>query len=441
MRTNALARGIAVAASLAVVVTGCSASSSPGPTSAASAATSSAPGATSAASAATQPTTLTMWVHADPNYMDIAKANAAKYEQDTGNKIELTFVPWDQYGAKIVAAFAAGSQPDIIQGVASWLYPQKTGGQLTEVPADLAATLSDTAPASLAPVEYKQKYYGVPLNVNIDSGPFLIANTEEFQAAGVTPNWSTWDSFVSDLQKLTVTQGGTMTRSGLAMTAADPVTQFFLYFLRAGGTFYSADQKSVQIANQYGETALQTMYDLLNKYKVDSTTLTDYEGIASGTAASTIWGPWYTALLKNDFPDFKWAWAPIPPSPGQVKEAFVGTNVWAWMVPSSSKNAQASWDYIRWLSQPAQRVPWSLRTGEIPALQSLWTDPQIANNPQWTPWLPILKDQVPLLYIGPQDPQYKALTDMVMGVLLNTSPIPAALQTAQDQLNKIVAGQ
>ena len=53
------------------------------------------------------------------------------------------------------------------------------------------------------------------------------------------------------------------------MDGADPVTQFLLYFLRAGGTFYSADKKSVQIANQYGQTALQTMHDLMYKYKVD----------------------------------------------------------------------------------------------------------------------------------------------------------------------------
>ncbi|MHB8890423.1 MAG: extracellular solute-binding protein [Candidatus Limnocylindrales bacterium] len=426
MRSKGFFQAIVLAATVAVVASACTSGSSASP---------------GAASGATQNVALTMWVHSDPNYMEIAKANAAEYQKETGVQVNLTFVPWDQYGAKVVAAFAAGSQPDIIQGVASWLYPQKTAGQLAEVPADFAAALADTTPASRAPVQLQGKDFGVPLNVNIDSGPFLIYNTDVFQTAGVTPEWSTWDSFVSDLQKLTVVEGGTMKRSGIEMAGADPVTQFFLYFLRAGGTFYSADQKSVQIANEHGEIALQTMYDLLHKAKVDDTNLTDYEGIASGTAASVIWGPWYTALLNTDFPDFKWGWAPIPASPGQVTEAFAGTNVWAWMVPSATKSSQAAWDYIRWMSQPDRRVAWSLKTGEIPAVESLWTDPKIASDPRWAPWFPVLKNQVPLLYIGPQDPQYKALTDMVMGVLLDTSPIPAALQTAQDQLNAIVAGQ
>ena len=47
-----------------------------------------------------QNVTLTMWVHTDPNYMDVAKANAAEYEQETGVQIDLSYVPWDQYGVE-----------------------------------------------------------------------------------------------------------------------------------------------------------------------------------------------------------------------------------------------------------------------------------------------------------------------------------------------------
>ncbi len=424
MRNRSFVRGITAAIATAALVSACSGGSP----------------ATAGSGNGGSSKTLTMWVHTDPNYQAVAEANAAAYEKETGVKIELSYVPWDQYGAKIVAAFASGSEPDIIQGVASWLYPQKVGGQLAEVPADFASALADTNPASLAPVENGNKYYGVPINVNIDAGPLLLYNVDAFKTAGVTPTWDSWSSYITDLQKLTVTDGGTIKRSGIEMAGGDPVAQFLLYFLRSGGTFYSADKKSVQIADKSGEAALQIMQDMFNKYKVDSTSLADYEGIASGTAASIAYGPWYTAVLKHDFPTFQWGWAKIPPSPGQVAEAFGGTNVWAWMVPSSTPNASAAWDYIRWLSKPEQRLASALQTGEIPALKSLWTDPKIATDPRWAPWLPLLKDQVPLLYIGPQDPQYKLLTDMVMSVLLGQSDIPTALKTAQDQLNPIVAG-
>jgi multiple sugar transport system substrate-binding protein len=385
--------------------------------------------------------TLTMWVHTDPNYKAVAEKNAADYEAATGVHIKLTYVPWDQYGAKIAAAFRSGSQPDLIQGVASWLYAQKTGGQLDEVPAELASQIQGTADASLVPVEYKDKHYGVPLNVNVDVGPFSIYSVDAFKKAGISPEWSDWDAYVADLQKLTTkSDDGTITRSGIEMMGGDLMLQFLTYFLQAGGQFYSDDGKSVQLDNEHGETALQTMDDLLSKQKVDSSNLTDYQGIATGTAASINYGPWYTATLKADFPDFKWGWAKLPLIPDAAGPYFPGTNVWAWMVPSDSPNKSAAWDYVRWLSDNKRRLDWAHQTGEIPAVKALWTDPSVTSDPRWAPWLPILDDQVPLLYLGPQDIYQKVLTDMVTAVLLKQTSIPEGLKSAQDQLNQMLEG-
>jgi ABC-type glycerol-3-phosphate transport system substrate-binding protein len=383
---------------------------------------------------------LSVWVQTDPNYEAAAKQEAADYEKATGVHIKLSFVPWAQYGAKITAAFKAGSQPDLIEGVASWLYAQKTGGQLSEVPADIASQMPGIDKASLAPVEWKGKYYGVPLNVNIDVGPFSLYNVDTFQAAGITPKWSNWAAYVADLQKLTTTSNGKITRSGIEMMGGDRMNQFLYYFLQAGGTFYSADGKSVQINNKYGEVALQTMYDLLNTAHVDSPDLTDWVGIASGTAASINYGPWYIATLKASFPNFKWGWAPIPLIPNAAGPYFAGTNVWAWMVPAEGPNKTAAWKYVSWLNDNARRLAWSEKTGEIPAVEALWTDSAVASDPRWAPWLPVLKYQVPLLYIGPQDTYQTDLTNMVTSVLLKQATIPAALKTAEDQLNQMLAG-
>ena len=383
---------------------------------------------------------LTMWVETDPNYEAAAKTEAAEYEKATGVHVKLSFVPWAQYGAKVTAAFKAGSQPDLIEGVGSWLYAQKTGGQLSELPADLASQMSGFDAASLKPVEWKGKYYGVPLNVNIDAGPLTLYSVVDFQEAGVNPKWSNWDAYVADLKKLTKTSNGKITRSGVEMMGGDRMVQFLNYFLQAGGKFYADDGKSVQIDNKYGEVALQTMYDLLNKDHVDSPNLTDWVGIASGTAASVNYGPWYIATIKASFPNFKWGWAPLPLIPNAAGPYFPGTNVWAWMIPAESPNKAAAWDYVRWLNNDSRRLAWSEKTGEISAVKALWSDPAVVKDPRWAPWLPLLKDQVPLLYIGPQDSYQTVLGNMVTSVLLKQSSIPAALKSAQDQLNQMIAG-
>jgi ABC-type glycerol-3-phosphate transport system substrate-binding protein len=110
------------------------------------------------------------------------------------------------------------------------------------------------------------------------------------------------------------------------------------------------------------------------------------------------------------------------------------------MVPTDSPNKAAAWSYVSWLNDNSRRLAWSEKTGEIPAVQALWSDPTVANDPRWAPWLPVLKNQIPLLYIGPQDAYQTELTNMVSSVLLKQATIPVALKTAEDRLNQMLAG-
>jgi multiple sugar transport system substrate-binding protein len=386
-------------------------------------------------------TTLTMWVHSDPNYERIAKQFATEYHKKTGVTISLNFIPWAQGQAKLATAFAAHDAPDVIQGVASWLFTEKTKGQLSPVPHSISANFNKTIDSvSLVPVQYKGKDYGVPINVNIDAGPLFLYNKDLYAQNHVAPHWSSWNSYVKSLQKLTQASGSTVLRSGLEVYGADVVIQFLMYFLQDGGHLNPPGKATVTLNNKYGRAALQTMSDYLFKDNVDSTQQNAYEGIGSGTAASIYWGPWYTKLLDHDFPKLKYGWAHEPLKAGQ-KPFFPGTNVWSWMVPAQSKHTQAAWAFINWLNQKSQRLAMAKGTGEIPALKTLWSEPTVKNDPRWAPWFPYLKYQVPLLYQAPQDIYYNTLLDMVNSVLLKKSTIPAALAKAQSQINSQISGR
>jgi multiple sugar transport system substrate-binding protein len=387
---------------------------------------------------------LTMWVHTDPNYEDVAKADAAAYEAATGVKITYNFVSWSDYQAKIVAAFASGTQPDIMQGVGSFLYGPKTAGLLDEVPADLQASFSNYNTASLAPITWKNKYYGVPYNTNIDSAPVATCSADALTQAGVDPSkWAgSWDTYVADLQKLTTfDSSGKMTRAGLAQSGdTNSSTTFLMYFMELGGTFYTKDG-TVDINNQYGTAALQLMSDMVNKYKVDSPSLTTAEGVATGSVACMIAGTWYTKMLEHDFPTFKWQYVKLPLPPNNVgKPYYPGTSVWAWMVPASSPNKAAAWDYIRWLNDPTRLLAMSTATGEIPANKSLWTQAGVTDSPRFGPFADILPYQIPVEDIGPQDGTSTPLFDMTNAVLQNSKSIPDALNAAQTQINQMIAG-
>lgn len=383
---------------------------------------------------------LTMWVHSDPNYERIAKKFVTEYQKKTGVKISLTFFPWVDGQAKLATAFAAHDAPNIIQGVASWLFSEMRKKQLAPVPSGIRSAFGNVDNASLVPVKYKKSYYGVPFNVNIDAGPLFIYNKSIWKQEGISPKFSGWNQYTKDLQKLTESSGGTVLRSGLEVAGADVAIQFLMYFLQDGGHFNPPGKATINIDNKYGKEALQTMWNYLYKYKVDSTNNTPYEGIGSGQSASVYWGAWMTKLLQDDFPSFSYGWAKEPMRAGQ-KPYFPGTNVWAWMVPSFTSHNSAAWAYIKWLNKPAQRLAMSKATGEIPALKSMWKEPAVKNDPRWSAWLPYLKYQVPLLYQAPQDDYYNNLTNMVEAVLLKKESIPAALKQYQKAINNAVTGR
>lgn len=398
------------------------------------------PAATEPTSGEGEPVTLRMWIHSNPHYKKMAETYAAEYEKETGTKIVLDFLPWEEYGSKAVAAFAGGNEPDILEAVASWLYGQKIAGQLDPLPDDLAANIETRFhQPSLPPVEYKGKYYGLPLNVNIDAGPLFVANKEMYDELGITPQWDSWDDYLADLQKLTQSDGEVITRSGVTIAGGDLVVQFLMYFLQAGGTFYGPDGKTVTINNEYGQQALQTLYDFLYTYKVDSTDLGDFVGVATGTSAGTFYGTWYTKIMEDDFPEVEWMWAEPPVLPDGIGPNFPSTNVWTWTVSANSPNKEAAWDYIRWLDDNKRRIDWAVETGEVPAVVKLWEDPAIAESKTFGPWLPYLEYQVPLLHIGPQDEPSNILNNMVNSVLFKEATVDEALDKAEQDLNDFLA--
>jgi len=379
------------------------------------------------------------WVQSDPHHQKMAEQFAAEYEKETGVKIQFDYIAQKEYGSKITAAFADNSEPDIVEGMASWLYDQKVAGRLDPVPDDLASGMAETYHAGGLPLlEYKGKYYGIPLNVNIDVGPLFIYNQAAYDEVGVKPEWDSWDAYIKDLQALTRVQNGVMTRSGFTVANGDLVGQFCMYFLQAGGTFYSADGKSVTINNEYGKKALKLIYDFIYTYNVDLTNATN-NTITKGTSGGAYYGPTYTRVLDQEFPNVKWGWAQAPLIPGADTPYFASTNVRAWMVSSNSPNKQAAWDYVRWLNQSEHRLAWSEETGEIPAVKALWQDPTLAGDVRFAPWLPLLPYQVPLAHIGPQEECVKILQGMVRSVLLQQSSIDGALATAEKALNDMIA--
>ena len=62
------------------------------------------------------------------------------------------------------------------------------------------------------------------------------------------------------------------------------------------------------------------------------------------------------------------------------------------MVFKDSKNRDAAWKFVQWLSQPDVQIKWYKATGDLPRLQSAWKDPALADDPKLAVFGEQLKD-------------------------------------------------
>ena len=185
-----------------------------------------------------------------------------------------------------------------------------------------------------------RKIYAIPFEYN--SWPLLI-NDKMFKEIGLDPAKDypkTWEEVGTIGAKLAIVKDGKFTRQGFywnLLTAGWTMLQFGPLVYQLGGSILSDDDKGKEcvVNSDAGVRALQTMKDMLYKYKVGAPGI----NISTGTdafldfiqekAAMTFTAPWAMSQLKGTAVenDYGWCrcrssrtasarWSPRRPGPG-----------------------------------------------------------------------------------------------------------------------------
>jgi multiple sugar transport system substrate-binding protein len=101
----------------------------------------------------------------------------------------------------------------------------------------------------------------------------------------------------------------------------------------------------------------------------------------NGSVPMFVGGPWEIGSLKqaggNGFAS-KYAVAKIPA--GKSSTSFMGGSILG--VPKTSKNPQAAWKLIQYLTKPSTQVEWYKLAGDLPSQQSAWDNPTLKSDPK-----------------------------------------------------------
>jgi ABC-type glycerol-3-phosphate transport system substrate-binding protein len=230
---------------------------------------------------------------------------------------------------------------------------------------DLKLKLDDFQPAGLEAWQRGPALYGLPADL---TPAVMFYNRDLFATAGVVEPVSgwTWDDWLADAKKLTVTSGGQVSRYGTALgTWAGMVWG-------NGGELVSADGKRLLLDSPQAAAGVQFAADMVNVHHVapppqaakgpDPVQLFKEQKVAMLPASSSLAG----SLMQANLP-FKWAIAPFPA--GAV--AATPVSVAGLALSAKGQNQRAALDFAAWVVGPdGQAAAASTRPFAAPALRA-----------------------------------------------------------------------
>ena len=338
-----------------------------------------------AESSSGEPEELTMWARSSTQ--DYTQALVDAYNTSHDTQIKLTIVASDSFQQKVGAAAGAGSLPDILASdvvYAPNYAKQSVYMDITDRVAELPFG-DELVSAHVEASTFDGKTYAVPHKVD---SSFIFYNKDLFAAAGLDPENppTTYDGIYDAAKAITALGGDTYgfyfpgncagcnayTSFGVAR-AADELP------LSVDGT--TADIDSDALAEWFGLYQRLVADGLVPAGATTGDTTTQQEPFLQGKVG--IWpNGSYSIPTVNETVDFEWGYMPLATADGSATGTFVGGDVIG--VSSTTKNADAAWDFIEWTLEDEAQVDIVAKGGNLPVRVDLSDNEYTAADPRLT---------------------------------------------------------
>jgi len=289
-------------------------------------------------------------------------------------KVNVTPVDWEQAVTKLQTAIGGHQTPDVSQ-------------MGTDMMGQFAATGAlETIPAGIDPSQYFESAwntgvvdgtaYGVPWYVETR---VLYYRTDLATAAGITKAPGSWAELKAMAKAL---QAEGSAEWGISLGTKN--SQEYLPFLWSNGGQIVDDAGAFTLDSPEAIEAL-TYYDSFFEEGLSPKSVpTGFDitpAFVSGTHPMFVSGPWHVGLIETAGGaaiEGKWAVVPLPGKDGPPGVSWVGgANL---VVYKDSKNKDAAWAFVEFISRPETQVLWYQTATVLPAVQAAWDDQAIASD-------------------------------------------------------------
>ena len=311
---------------------------------------------------------------ANPDEQKTIQAQLDAFGDQTGIDVTLEAVPTD-FATKLTTDLAAGSAADVFW-VDSLLAPDLTTRSLL-LPLDdylsASTTGNDYFPNLIGGYQYDGRTFGLPKDW---SAVAMWYSTDDFATAGLTAAPTNWDELKATLETLTDATG----IPGIAL-APDPASAF-IFIYQAGGQILTPDFSEVVVGDEQTVEALKYYYGLyadgLATTPADAGSVDQAAALADRLASIALTGNWNFGGFSLNYPDFKYATAPLPAGPNGDQATFAFTV--AYSAFAGTQHPDEAFQLMEFLNSDQIMLNLTTAAGVMPSRSSL-TDEWLTTFP------------------------------------------------------------
>ena len=282
------------------------------------------------------------------------------------------------------------------------------------------------------------KLYSLPFVGNVS----LFAYREDLFAKYNLPAPKTWSDVLVAAKKISENEPNVSGVSFRGVKGNPILTAFLPIFWSFGADFFDAAGKPV-VNSPEAVKALKFFLELA-KYGPKSTPMNNTAQIRDGLLAGTVgiapevWPAWLGKI--NDPNESKVVGkVKIMKHPSEVKKSSPMNGIWHIAIPSSSKNKQAAFDFLTFVTSRETQKLMVLKAGLPPSRKSVFEDKEVLEK---YPWYPAIMDALENSVARPRTLYWAEIENMMGGLvqeaLIGAKTPEQALNEANAKLNEII---
>jgi multiple sugar transport system substrate-binding protein len=372
------------------------------------------------------------------------------FTRETGIKVKLEVIGWNDLLNRILAAASSGQGPDVLNIGNTWSTSLQATGAFLPISKDVMEQIGGTGrflPGALAATGAPGKDpVGVPL-YSLAYG--LYYNKAMFEAAGIANPPTTWEEFVADGKKLT--HDGQWGVSIEAAQTPENAHHAFTFSQQQGGSFFDSSGKPTFNTPQ-NVAGIKQYVDFMVADKIANPSDAEYSNgteavkdFATGKAAMLLWQTADASLANYGMKPSQYGVVPVPfpaspPAGGKhVNSIVAGINI---CVFANTKNKDAALKFVKFMTSKQTQIDLNKKYSSLPSVTDGYSDPAF-QTPTVQVFQKVLSNSAAPMPAVAEESQFetaiggalkKLFADAASGKPITDQTVAAELDRAQQQL-------